>query len=289
MIIAQQVVVVVLYQITEDLWVSLHIPTPWMMTLPPWNPLARTRRWSTSLHQMPGKDYPVFSWRKINMIPLLLWHSRCHVSCNYHCDDLCVTSLSDMHSAIIEHTNQVIFLEDDDVAAVRNGRLTIHRIKRNFDDPKESTVREVITLKMEIQEIMKGVYRLNCCHSNRWQGDLLLLVHVPFLFPLAKHRQLQFLYAEGNFWAARVCYEHHEGPCQLWHKHRGPGWYQGTHDGDTALSTAHLHCMWYQLPQCHCSEYRPHRIIKKVATSQGVVEWVQNVTSQLYDCTRQMV
>ncbi len=62
-------------------------------------------------------------------------------------------------SAIIEHTNQVIYLEDDDVAAVTNGSLTIHRIKRNFDDPNESTVREVITLKMEIQEIMKGKHR----------------------------------------------------------------------------------------------------------------------------------
>ena len=51
---------------------------------------------------------------------------------------------------------QVIFLEDDDVAAVINGDLTIHRIKRDLNDPNESTVREVITLKMEIQEIMKG-------------------------------------------------------------------------------------------------------------------------------------
>ena len=60
------------------------------------------------------------------------------------------------YSAIIEHTNQVIFLEDDDVAAVTNGSLTIHRIRRNFDDPNESTVREVISLQMEIQQIMKG-------------------------------------------------------------------------------------------------------------------------------------
>ena len=59
-------------------------------------------------------------------------------------------------SAIIEHTNQCIFLEDDDVAAVFNGDLTIHRIKRDFNDPNESTYREVNTLKMEIQEIMKG-------------------------------------------------------------------------------------------------------------------------------------
>jgi len=58
-------------------------------------------------------------------------------------------------SAIIEHTNQVLYLEDDDVAAVHKGRLTIHRLKRK---PDESTEREVITLKMEIQQIMKGNY-----------------------------------------------------------------------------------------------------------------------------------
>ncbi|XP_048758308.2 glutamine--fructose-6-phosphate aminotransferase [isomerizing] 1-like isoform X4 [Ostrea edulis] len=58
-------------------------------------------------------------------------------------------------SAIIEHTNQVIYLEDDDVAAVQNGCLTIHRIKRTLD---ESTTREVTTIKMEIQQIMKGSY-----------------------------------------------------------------------------------------------------------------------------------
>ena len=35
-------------------------------------------------------------------------------------------------SAIVEHTNRVIYLEDDDVAAVcDNGALTIHRISRS--------------------------------------------------------------------------------------------------------------------------------------------------------------
>lgn len=61
-------------------------------------------------------------------------------------------------SAIIEHTNQVIFLEDDDVANVTNGSLTIHRIRRDIDNVDEPSSREVITLKMEIQEIMKGQY-----------------------------------------------------------------------------------------------------------------------------------
>uniref|UniRef100_A0A646QIN2 glutamine--fructose-6-phosphate transaminase (isomerizing) n=1 Tax=Hemiscolopendra marginata TaxID=943146 RepID=A0A646QIN2_9MYRI len=56
-------------------------------------------------------------------------------------------------SAVIEHTNRVIFLEDDDVAAVKEGRLTIHRLQRSLDDP---VAREITTLKMEIQQIMKG-------------------------------------------------------------------------------------------------------------------------------------
>ncbi|KAL8565038.1 Glutamine--fructose-6-phosphate aminotransferase [isomerizing] 2 [Nucella lapillus] len=58
-------------------------------------------------------------------------------------------------SAIIEHTNKVIFMEDDDVAAVKDGILTIHRIHRSVDD---STVREVQTLMFELQQIMKGNY-----------------------------------------------------------------------------------------------------------------------------------
>ncbi|XP_054707583.1 glutamine--fructose-6-phosphate aminotransferase [isomerizing] 2-like isoform X1 [Uloborus diversus] len=58
-------------------------------------------------------------------------------------------------SAIVEHTNRVIYLEDDDVAAVKDGYLTIHRLKRSLD---ESTAREIITLKMAIQEIMKGSF-----------------------------------------------------------------------------------------------------------------------------------
>jgi len=54
-------------------------------------------------------------------------------------------------SAIIEHTNRVIFLEDDDVAAVKLGVLSIHRSNKEGD-----LAREITTLKMEIQEIMKG-------------------------------------------------------------------------------------------------------------------------------------
>uniref|UniRef100_UPI00254169C3 glutamine--fructose-6-phosphate aminotransferase [isomerizing] 1 n=1 Tax=Euleptes europaea TaxID=460621 RepID=UPI00254169C3 len=56
-------------------------------------------------------------------------------------------------SAVIEHTNRVIFLEDDDVAAVVDGRLSIHRIKRTAGD---HSGRAVQTLQMELQQIMKG-------------------------------------------------------------------------------------------------------------------------------------
>lgn len=59
-------------------------------------------------------------------------------------------------SAIVEHTNQVIYLEDDDVAAVRDGMLTIHRISPNSDDFGQPSSREVTTLRLEIQQLMKG-------------------------------------------------------------------------------------------------------------------------------------
>ncbi|XP_078578089.1 glutamine--fructose-6-phosphate aminotransferase [isomerizing] 1-like isoform X2 [Branchiostoma floridae x Branchiostoma japonicum] len=58
-------------------------------------------------------------------------------------------------SAIIEHTNRVIFMEDDDVAAVTDGCLSLHRIRRSVD---ESSTRQVQTLQMEIQQIMRGNY-----------------------------------------------------------------------------------------------------------------------------------
>lgn len=54
---------------------------------------------------------------------------------------------------MIEHTNRVIFLEDDDVAAVVEGRLSIHRIKRSAGD---YPARAIQTLQMELQQIMKG-------------------------------------------------------------------------------------------------------------------------------------
>ncbi|XP_071765813.1 glutamine--fructose-6-phosphate aminotransferase [isomerizing] 2 isoform X1 [Centroberyx gerrardi] len=56
-------------------------------------------------------------------------------------------------SAIIEHTNKVLYMEDDDIAVVAGGKLSIHRMKRQVG---EDPVRAIQTLQMELQQIMKG-------------------------------------------------------------------------------------------------------------------------------------
>lgn len=57
------------------------------------------------------------------------------------------------HSAIIEHTNKVLYMEDDDIAVVKGGKLSIHRLNRRAG---EDPVRAIQTLQMELQQIMKG-------------------------------------------------------------------------------------------------------------------------------------
>jgi len=77
--------------------------------------------------------------------------------CHGHCLRPLLSSPSmSMCSAIIEHTNQVIYLEDNDVASVSQGMLTVRRMCFNSTDEAQSTVREITTLKMQIQQIMKG-------------------------------------------------------------------------------------------------------------------------------------
>lgn len=56
-------------------------------------------------------------------------------------------------SAIIEHTKRVIYLEDNDVAHICLGEMTIHRIKKSG---ASSSSREIKTLEMEMEQIMKG-------------------------------------------------------------------------------------------------------------------------------------
>uniref|UniRef100_A0A8C2ZUB8 glutamine--fructose-6-phosphate transaminase (isomerizing) n=1 Tax=Cyclopterus lumpus TaxID=8103 RepID=A0A8C2ZUB8_CYCLU len=56
-------------------------------------------------------------------------------------------------SAIIEHTNKVLYLEDNDLAVVNGGKLSIHRLSQQVG---EDPVRAIKTLQMELQQIMKG-------------------------------------------------------------------------------------------------------------------------------------
>uniref|UniRef100_A0A8C7UPV1 glutamine--fructose-6-phosphate transaminase (isomerizing) n=1 Tax=Oncorhynchus mykiss TaxID=8022 RepID=A0A8C7UPV1_ONCMY len=59
-------------------------------------------------------------------------------------------------SAIIEHTNKVIYLQDDDITAVAQGKLSLHRMSRCAgEDPN----RAIQTLQMELQQIMKGNFK----------------------------------------------------------------------------------------------------------------------------------
>ena len=78
-------------------------------------------------------------------------------------------------SAIIEHTDRVIYLEDDDVAAVNNGILSLHRANRDESNNHQNQLREITTLKMEIQQIMKGNY-------TRYKMEVTSFMNAPFGF-----------------------------------------------------------------------------------------------------------
>lgn len=58
-------------------------------------------------------------------------------------------------AAVVEHTRKVLFLEDDDIAHIYDGELHIHRVRRNDD---EKPTRSIVTLEMELQQIMKGKF-----------------------------------------------------------------------------------------------------------------------------------
>eukprot|EP00095_Tigriopus_kingsejongensis_P008094 maker-scaffold590_size129399-snap-gene-0.26 protein:Tk08094 transcript:maker-scaffold590_size129399-snap-gene-0.26-mRNA-1 annotation:"hypothetical protein DAPPUDRAFT_329474" len=59
-------------------------------------------------------------------------------------------------SAIVEHTNRVLYLADNDVAAVKKGVLSIHRCSGHSNTEGDS--REITTLMLALQQIMKGNY-----------------------------------------------------------------------------------------------------------------------------------
>jgi glucosamine--fructose-6-phosphate aminotransferase (isomerizing) len=58
-------------------------------------------------------------------------------------------------SAIIEHTKRVLYLEDNDIAHIDEGELHIHRLRR---EDGVSAIRSILTLEMEMAEIMKGSF-----------------------------------------------------------------------------------------------------------------------------------
>lgn len=60
-------------------------------------------------------------------------------------------------SAIVEHTKRVLYLEDDDIASIKDGELYISRLRRDGSQPVPST-RSIETLELELAEIMKGKF-----------------------------------------------------------------------------------------------------------------------------------
>ncbi|KAJ1674931.1 glutamine--fructose-6-phosphate transaminase (isomerizing) [Spiromyces aspiralis] len=59
-------------------------------------------------------------------------------------------------AAIVEHTKKVLYLEDDDIAHFSpTGDLRIHRLRR---DDGMSSFRSIMTLELELAEIMKGSF-----------------------------------------------------------------------------------------------------------------------------------
>ena len=74
-------------------------------------------------------------------------------------------------SAMVEHTKRVLHLEDDDVAHLHDGGYGIYRMERILSNGIESPVnyeptvqsaeveRTVETLKMEVEQIMKGNFK----------------------------------------------------------------------------------------------------------------------------------
>ncbi|GJJ14826.1 glutamine--fructose-6-phosphate transaminase(isomerizing) [Clathrus columnatus] len=60
-------------------------------------------------------------------------------------------------SAIIEHTKRVLYLEDDDIANIKEGELYISRLRRDGGKDVPRT-RSIETLELEIAEIMKGKF-----------------------------------------------------------------------------------------------------------------------------------
>ena len=59
-------------------------------------------------------------------------------------------------SAIVEHTKKIVYLEDEDIASIKDGRINIHRSKLRSGQVPQT--REIKTVEIELQEIMKGKF-----------------------------------------------------------------------------------------------------------------------------------
>ena len=61
-------------------------------------------------------------------------------------------------SALVEHTKSVVVLEDDDVAHIAAGRYHVYHHHGRPGQQHESVARVILTLQMEVSQIMKGEY-----------------------------------------------------------------------------------------------------------------------------------
>lgn len=126
------------------------------------NELVATRRGSPMLigvksdKPMTVDQIPVMSIKKSD----LNYHNGSKYQLSSAVDNFIISDNSGIEfffasdaSAIIEHTNRVIYLEDGDVSWVKDGNLRI--VHTTGTAPG---ARDVQTLQMEIQEIMKGSY-----------------------------------------------------------------------------------------------------------------------------------
>ncbi|KAG0417321.1 Glutamine--fructose-6-phosphate aminotransferase [isomerizing], partial [Dictyocoela roeselum] len=59
---------------------------------------------------------------------------------------------------ILEHTKKVIYLEDDDIAHVKNGNIAIFRPNSLEKDRLKTNTRAIHTIETELAQIMKGNY-----------------------------------------------------------------------------------------------------------------------------------
>lgn len=129
-------------------------------------------------------------------------------------------------------------MEDDDLAVVSNGALTIHRTQHEVIG--QSTIREIIELKIELQEIMKGT---NQIHNYPFPPNIDLSTPV---------RKLQIFHAEGNLRTARISGEYDAWSSEF-HYEKSSSWRnQRLHRRDSSLSSFDSHCVRHQLSLGSC-------------------------------------